>query len=733
MENKWFNRKLYLDGIKQLRLIGWMAAIVLGLEAILTPIGTQIAYKEYEERIVELLRANGNGIEIMPLFLALILVVAPIMTLYLFRFQNNRAASDCYHAMPQTRICQFLSFHAAILTWIVGIVVCSDGLLLFSTLLCSKVSVAAAPLLKASVGVVAGCLFMESVVAIAMSLTGTTFSNLLVATMIWSVPSIIQCVANMFLSDISILPQPEISMSAGLLSFFYEDSYNLSYLWAGALGDNWLIGFVRWSSILYTAGMGIVYLVIAGVCSQYRKSECATHSAANRPMQMIFRLVPSFIVSLIPVWFIWEGRQNILHQTEDFYFFVGVCYLICLLVYMLYELITVRRWKNVWRALPGFLLVFVLDGVFFGCAYANYNRVLHQCMEAEDVTGFEVDILDTLSDGFYKNYSSSWLSYLGTEITLEDDEIESLLASRLKEEITLTEDGKLLSGSSFTDGNAPYYGNKIYTISLLSGNKRLTREFYLSETEWNRIVTLMKEQKAYQETLMTFPELSEVSYLYSDNISGKEELGEVYETLCEEIQEGGLKKWLQVIEEEEEDSSMFELCLWMDETQLGLPISNAYPKSMSLYIKSLLGEAKDEWQASLEEIEALEEKDNLEVSYIAIEASYLRKEGETWQETYSSFNYYYEDARKDALGRLGEVNALLEEMLKNDTYIEEDGVIRLSYHMEYITDSEELSGDFEENTVTCSSGIGSETTFACTKEQAEKLIALLDEMENMQD
>lgn len=125
MKKSWFSFRLYQEGLRQLRLIGIMGMVILGLEAILIPVGRVVSLRQMEHY------AEGGRVskellnfpEMHPLLVLCFCVLAPLMVLYLFHFLNKRNASDFYHAIPETRLCLFISFFAAVVTWILAIIV----------------------------------------------------------------------------------------------------------------------------------------------------------------------------------------------------------------------------------------------------------------------------------------------------------------------------------------------------------------------------------------------------------------------------------------------------------------------------------------------------------------------------------------------------------------------------------------------------------------------------------
>ena len=101
MKKNWFSLRLYLEGIRQLRLIGIMGMVILSLEAILIPVGRLVNIREMRHfTSSSITKTLLNFPEMHPLLVLCFCVLAPLMVLYLFHFLNKRNASDFYHAIP---------------------------------------------------------------------------------------------------------------------------------------------------------------------------------------------------------------------------------------------------------------------------------------------------------------------------------------------------------------------------------------------------------------------------------------------------------------------------------------------------------------------------------------------------------------------------------------------------------------------------------------------------------
>ena len=116
MKKRFFDVGLYLDGLRQLKIVGVMLFVILELEAILIPLGQYIAILQRLEYSPSAVYNMGvvNFLQMHPLLVLTFTVFAPVMMLYLFSFLNKRNSSDFYHSLPNPRLSLFFSFFAAV-------------------------------------------------------------------------------------------------------------------------------------------------------------------------------------------------------------------------------------------------------------------------------------------------------------------------------------------------------------------------------------------------------------------------------------------------------------------------------------------------------------------------------------------------------------------------------------------------------------------------------------------
>ena len=171
-----FSKKLYLQGLKKIKISGVAFSLILIILNSIIPIVGIIDSSSFSARYrgVEPVECGA----IIP-FCLLLVVLVPILAHDMFSYLNERNQSDFYHSIPQKRTCVYVSFTAAVLTWAFGTIIVS---VVVNSILWSL-----APLYTFTFGtVVLGVLpylvlavQMAGVTILAMTVTGTKISNFL--------------------------------------------------------------------------------------------------------------------------------------------------------------------------------------------------------------------------------------------------------------------------------------------------------------------------------------------------------------------------------------------------------------------------------------------------------------------------------------------------------------------------------------------------------------------------
>ena len=125
MKNKLFSRGIYTEGLRRLRVFGLILAAVGLLAEIAPPMVIKMENTRYAvNSLTGSYTPEASGFFATCYALpVIVLLVVPLMTLVLFSSFNRRAYCDFCHSLPYTRSCIFISNVAAVMTWVLGLMV----------------------------------------------------------------------------------------------------------------------------------------------------------------------------------------------------------------------------------------------------------------------------------------------------------------------------------------------------------------------------------------------------------------------------------------------------------------------------------------------------------------------------------------------------------------------------------------------------------------------------------
>ena len=298
MKNKLFSRGLYVEGLRQLKIVGIIFLAVLLVIGIAVPV---IQYVNYLARAAIIDNpymdlsptiVTFEEMCIMVFFIAL--VAAPVFTFMLFSPFNKRNASDFYHSLPYTRGCMFTSFSAAVLSWlgILTVVYCTLTILTYAIM--PKVFIVnLAGMGDSLLTVLAYSLMLVFGIIAAMSLTGTTLANITCAGLLLFLPRLLITLVTIAMGELA----PIISGHFGIFGIEYNVLVDLVYklFWDG--GIDTLTGNI--ASDIYSILVAILYIILAAYLFCHRKSETSGHSAPGKTMHHIIRICVGLVISSI--------------------------------------------------------------------------------------------------------------------------------------------------------------------------------------------------------------------------------------------------------------------------------------------------------------------------------------------------------------------------------------------------------------------------------------------------
>lgn len=533
-----FSLKLLWEGFRQCQMIGILTMVVMVLGALFMPIGHVINVGNDPYYVTEAWDAwNAN-----PLLL-LAIVAAPLMTLVLFHFLDNRAASDLYHAMPHKRITLYLGYAGAILLWIVLLMAVSTVVSLIScaithqyiTLLYDTILPYLCSIFLISALIISGIL-------IAMSLTGTVFTNILFSAILLVLPR--ACI--LFLSTVVTGNMPFIARVSESGGFFRSSNNLLFALLTGSfdinISDNIISVFKPdWQALVYTLLLALIYFAVGAWLFCRRRSEAAGQSAPSRILQHVYRIVVTMTYCVFVTGALHSSMEGDM-DGDDWFLFL-ILYIIALLIYFTYELMTTKKWRNLLRAMPGLAVVAVLNGAVLLGMHMASEKVLDQRPAVQEIESVSFSNDSTsIYQGAYLNYES-YVDLESQKIKITDPTVISLVSYYLNENIETWEKGvNFYNNKYYGASSAKTYTN--YTVTIRTKDKTLYRSVMIPDTETETLLGALQSNQDFVDAWMTPPEPVEDTFFMESYVSEDDiDVEALYDCYVEELKTVSFEKF----------------------------------------------------------------------------------------------------------------------------------------------------------------------------------------------
>ncbi len=534
MKKRIFSPRLYLDGIKQLRIIGVLSTVAIALIGLISPVMRYLDTLHYES-FADYSPSQVNFFEMNQLILLVFCAIAPLMALYLFSFLNKRESSDFYHAIPETRQCLFLSFFASVMTWLLFIIVSTAAIITVSyALLPHLYTVNYASVFSTCFNTFAGSLLIAASVVIAMTVTGTVFSNVLVSLLLIFLPRLLILLAVMGISD--AFPLVNGLPFASVLS--YEYNVPVGFVFGIMFGD-YEIALTSLSSGIYTLVIGLIYSVIALVLFVRRSSEAAGQSAPNRTLQAIYRVLIGAVLTAIAVYGLFDTLASGDYPDAGMLGTIVILLVISLVLMLAYEVITTRRFKGLIKcAATSIVALLVFGGVYLGGMYGLYHVTESYSPEADEIQSVNV----LASTRYYGT-----LNYFETkvaEIELTDDTAKAIVAKQLKYSLDLLD----TSRDRFYQSELPQI-----SVGIKSGGTTHLRNILISEEDQVAMYGAVYDTEAFRKVYMDLPESVAQVHVSHNGYSKRVNNDELYQILRAEVAEIGFDKWYALMSGFSED------------------------------------------------------------------------------------------------------------------------------------------------------------------------------------
>lgn len=540
MGKKLFSSRLMLEGLRQTRLIGIIGLVIM----FVCSVSSGLLYRF--DRIDE---SFYSYFELNPYILLVMFLLPMTIILTLFGFMNKRNACDFYHAVPFTRTCIYLSFFATALVWCVLVI--AEGTLI-STFFCALhgSSILFSQMLPQVALSITGCIYMCAVAAFSMTITGTYLTNLCVAIMLVTAP---RCFVGVIYRMLVEATPFIVYERSGIL---FDYSYNVVFgvveqFFNGEAFDTYF------GRIMYTLVISLMFFTAGLILFKKRKSESATKASVNRVLQCVFRIIPAMLISIIPIAGIFDAY--VFNRDID-KIDVVVAYAFCVLVYFLYELITTRKFSNLLRALPTFLIVILANlAIIFGLRY-TYDKDVNLSFKAENVEYVIVNDVDSLN--------------LKNNTRIYNDELKKLLCE-LYDETVKSWNNKENFYYNFYHANS----NRI-TVTFHCNSKDYVRVVAMDGNRFNRICQYLSDEEDYvdvfYENLSTV--LKNKDTLFVNELNESFGKSQVLNMLVKDIKE---MSFCDILESLSNECGVFSI--WSDKGDIIISVDARFKNTLSEY------------------------------------------------------------------------------------------------------------------------------------------------------
>ena len=525
--SKIFDLKLYREGIRSLKSFGIIATVILTAFPLFT-----IADEIFDSSNgVEISKQYVSAYSLNPLLVVLFCIVAPLMTIMLFNFTTNRAASDFYFSVPKTRTTLYFSFFASIISWIGIILLFAVGVpMALSFVFYKFIAYNLVSSLIFVVQLIISCVYIIAACLVAISVTGTVFSNIAVALILIFAPRIF----------ITIL------VNCGMDGLFYASStetfsllrYSVNLpvgVVLNAFGGGMFNFGEGLTPIIYTSVIGIAYLIIGAVLFNRRNSEAASKAAATDKLRAIFRIALATAIGLgaaATFFTTWGARHNSNIALDDFstWFAIIAILAVAFAAYCCYDLLMTKNLKLMVRAMPGFLIALVIDIVAVGAMFGIQYSVESYQPTPDEISGVYL---------YYSDYDNEYFGTVTSDIKIKDSTVNRIISAALKDNIEHTKKGREL-GTDYYDYYSEHDEIRVY---IESGGIKHFRNLMLPYSDSEKIVAALNQNAEFKKafTHLPDPKKNKVS-VYTDSVFNLtyEQKVQLYNTFSEEVRSGDI-------------------------------------------------------------------------------------------------------------------------------------------------------------------------------------------------
>ena len=493
-----FSIRLYFEGLKKIRLIGIVSAIVCVVLSAIIPVIVNVFYfTSYiaDGDITAELPTMDIPIGFIASPMLWMLLFAPLYIFNMFSYLNSRKKSDFYHAIPYKRGTVYFSFLMAALSWCLAVIVTSVTVcaLLWGLSPITSYDIISIPLLILSTFL--ACTILLGFAALSMSLTGTGASNLFV----FSVSVLfVRIVLALFSSTLSAMTP--IWVIGDALGRFLEFSFFMPFsLFIGLVDSE---AYLDVALYVYTAAVSMLLFAAAGLAYKLRRSEMAGKSAPSRLLQHIYRIAFTTPLVLGTVSIILMGDMNIA-------LFIFLSF-VTLQVYFLYELITTRSPMNMLKAAPFLCVFLIISSAFSLGILVSREMILTLNPNYDDIVYVQIPEMANLSnDNYYSSNSYEMINCRG--VKLREKDVKRIVAEGLRYSVRAVREGTYDKWNMLdedTNERTSYVAIEVNVKTRYGVSVR--RNIKLSESEYKRLYLSARDSDEFLQEYLKIPKQNSI-------------------------------------------------------------------------------------------------------------------------------------------------------------------------------------------------------------------------------
>ncbi|MBP3339157.1 MAG: hypothetical protein J6L69_07115 [Lachnospiraceae bacterium] len=584
-----FNFKLFKEALKQIRIQFFLClGVLLGIAGItvFVLIAESIKSYQYTPTIDYISAADAYG------HLHIIYAIAiPVFTIKLFKFLTKRNASDFYHAIPQKRICLFVTYSLAILAASVVLLIIATAVPTIAFLFAHKyIKVIFLPILTYMLNIFVCTLLTLSIMLLACAMTGTTFTSFVFTLVLLIGPRFVialisECITSNF--DILLPMNADFGIFSNSINLVWNQIY-----WLLAYEEDSI--FAIGIPTLYTFVLAAIYYVLAILMFNRRRSEQAENSLNNPFAHHAIRTCIGFVSSIFIALSLYNYEMDEIDTYVIMELLIYIFVTICAMT--IYEMLTTKKAKNLLNVLKSIPIVAILCILVVVALKVSENNILNYEPNASKIS--YVKIKNGGSEyGYYNDFNhydeDYYYDYVTSKIKYNDEKIIDFVTEQYNEELERFKEAYQSDNYQFYRLYEYYHSKgELYQVTIEFNQflNKAERIIHLTESEYQELCELMHSNEEYKEIRYSLPKNY---YVYENNcLFTSDELQEITDVLNDEIKDLPMNELETVLNNHNYDSNnamSFYATTYVDsaEYRIDIYLNKSTPKTLETMFEIL--------------------------------------------------------------------------------------------------------------------------------------------------